>query len=199
MIWDSAGYDRVVFVLRRVLLVAFATAFCAAPALAAKKPAGNPETDKSLGPADGAGHYFAGQDSPSEFHGCRKSDVQWFPTSLLDGSTTTTPSTHSHVTFTVRTDSLPTFSWTAKPGYRICGVVAFAALANAQSRGGELLAFASYTSGALSGSTAANGKEKIKVRTPKNLADGQPDLKVFAGQTLGIYGFQNITVYVKKR
>jgi hypothetical protein len=183
--------------LSRIAALALVAALGATPALATKR-ATDPETDKALGPGAGAGHYFGGQSSTSEFHGCRKSDEQWFPTSLLSGQQTTTPSSHRYVTFTVNTDSTPTFSWVAKDGYRICGVEVFAALANANTKGGELLAWASYKSDADKGSTAADGKETIMVHTPKNLGTDDPDLKIYAGQTLGMYGFQAVAVYVKK-
>ena len=184
--------------LPRIAVLALVAALSASPALAAKK-ATNPETDKSLGPGDGAGHYFDGQSSTYQFHGCKRSDDQWYPTSLLSGQPTTTPSTHKYVTFKVNPFGRPTFSWTAKAGYRICGVEVFAALANAQTRGGELLAWASYKSGPLSGSTATDGKETVMVHTPKDLGTDQADLKIFAGKTLGMYGFQAVTVYVKKK
>ncbi|HET6509141.1 MAG TPA: hypothetical protein VFG42_20265 [Baekduia sp.] len=182
----------------RVLTVATVVCLSASPALAAAKPRSDPETDQRLGPADGAGHYFGGQSSTSRFHGCRLSDEQWFPTSLTSGAPTTTPSTHRRVTFTVNTGGFPTFSWKAKKGYRICGVEAYAALAGPDTKGGELLAWVSYTSDPYSGSTAAKGKEAIKVRTPKLLGSDDQDLSVFAGKTLGIYGFQAVAVYVKK-
>jgi hypothetical protein len=187
--------------LIRVLTVA--TVLClgvagAAPALAATKHKADPETDKSLGPADGAGHYLGGQSSTSRYHGCRLSDEQWFPRSLVTGAQTTTPSTHRYATFTVDTAGFPTFTWKAKKGYRICGVEAFAALAGPDTKGGELLAWVGYTSGPRSGSTDPKGKETIKVHTPKDLGSDDQDLKVFAGKTLGIYGFQAVAVYVKK-
>jgi hypothetical protein len=185
--------------LPRIAMFALVAALSAAPTVAAKKHASNPETDKSLGPGDGAGHYFDGQSSSSEFHGCRKSDDQWYPTSLLSDQPTTAPSTHKYVTFKVDTEGVPTFSWTAKAGYKICGVEAFAALANAETRGGELLAWVAYKSGSSSGSTATDGKETVMVHTPKDLGTDQPDLKIYANKTLGIYGFQALTVYVKKR
>jgi hypothetical protein len=184
--------------LPRIAVLVLVAALSASPGLAANKHASDPETDTTLGPGDGAGHYFGGQSSSSEFHGCRKSDDQWFPTSLLSGQQTTAPSTHKYVTFKVDTAGFPTFSWTAKAGYRICGVEVFAALASAETKGGQLLAWAAYKSGPLSGSTAVKGKETVMVRTPKDLGTGQPDLKIYAGRTLGMYGFQAITVYVKK-
>lgn len=167
-----------------------------AAALAAK----NPETDRSLGPGAGAGHYLPGQDSTSSWHGCSRSDKQWYPVSLLDGSQTTSPSTHRYVTFTVKQGAFPYFSWKVKAGYSICGVEAFATLANAQTKGNELLAWASYKSGATSGSTATDGKETVQVHMPTRLdVEDQPDLKVFEGQTVGMYAFQAISVYVKKK
>jgi hypothetical protein len=183
--------------LARIAVVALVAAFCATPALATKHST-DPETDKALGPQDGAGHYFPGQSSTAEFHGCRKSDVQWFPTSLISGNPTTAPSTHKYVTFTVNTDSLPTFSWKAKDGYTICGVEAFAGLESSQIKTSELLSWISYKSGEDSGSTAVSGRETIKVHMPKSLGTGDPQFEVFAGKTLGIDGFQAITVYVKK-
>jgi hypothetical protein len=182
----------------RIAALAIVAALSASPALAAKKRPLTPETDKSLGPGVGAGHYLEGQDSSYEWHGCKRSDEQWFPVSLLSDQPTTSPSTHKYVTFTVKTSGFPTFSWTVKPGYKICGVEAFAALAGADTKGGELLAWASYKSGPTTGSTATDGKETVMVRTPKDIGSDQPDLKIFAGKTLGMYGFQAMTVYVKK-
>lgn len=182
----------------RVLTLAIVAAFSASPAVAATKHTSNPETDKRLGPGDGAGRYLGGQSSTSQFHGCNRYDEQWFPTSLLDGQQTITPSTHRFVTFRVDPAGFPTFSWTAKAGYKICGVEAFAALAGPDTKGGQLLSWVSYKSGRVSGSTDPKGKETIKVRMPKRLGSDDQDLSDFEGRTLGMYGFQAITVYVKK-
>lgn len=184
--------------LVRVVTLAIVTALTAAPALAATKHQADPETDKSLGPGDGAGHYFGGQSSTSRFHGCNRYDNQWFPTSLLSGQPTTAPSTHRYVTFKVDTAGFPTFRWTAKAGYKICGVEVFATLIGAGTKGGELLTWASYKSGPLSGSTDPTGKETVKVHTPKQLGSDDQDLSDFAGKTLDMHLFQAITVYVKK-
>jgi hypothetical protein len=182
----------------RLAVVAVIAAFGAVPAVAAAVHTPDPETDKSLGPGDGAGHYFGGQSSTSSFHGCTKSDDQWFPLSVQSGQPTLAKSTHRYVTFKVNRNSYPTFSWKAKSGYRICGVEAFVLLSSNQTKGGQYLTYASYTSGAVSGSTDPKGKETIKVRTPKNLGEDQEDLKIFAGKTLGMDGFQAVTVYVKR-
>jgi hypothetical protein len=178
-----------------VPLAVLAVAAGAPTALAAR----NPETDRSLGPGVGAGHYLPGQDSSTSWHGCSRSDKQWYPVSLLDGSPTTSQSTHRYVTFTVRQGTWPYFSWKAKPGYTICGAEAFATLAGANTGGSELLAWASYKSGATSGATAANGRETVRVHMPARLdVEDQPDLRVFEGQTVGMYAFQAMTVYVKR-
>jgi hypothetical protein len=186
--------------LRTILcLTVVAIAGAASPALAAARGS-NPETNASLGPETGAGHYLAGQSESAQWHGCRKEDIQWFPTSLLSGQPTTSPSSHRYVTFTVKPGALPTFSWKVKAGYTICGVEAFATLASAETKGGELLAWASYKSGPASGSTALDGKETVKVHMPKDLdVEDQPDLKIYEGKTLGMYAFQAIAVYVKKK
>jgi hypothetical protein len=168
----------------------------ATPALAAKS---NPETDKSLGPTAGAGHYLPGQSNTAKWHGCSRSDIRWYPVSLLSGNQTTSQSTSRYVTFAVQQGSYPYFSWKAKAGYKICGAEAYATLANAQTAGNELLAWASYKSNATSGSTALDGKETVKVHMPTRLdVEDQPDLKVFEGQTVGMYAFQAMAVYVKK-
>jgi hypothetical protein len=175
------------------LVVAGATP---AAALAARSP----ETDRSLGPGAGAGHYLEGQDSSASWHGCSRSDKQWYPTSLLDGRQTIAPSTHRYVTFTVRQGSWPYFSWKAKSGYSICGVEAYATLAGPTTGGNELLAWVSYKSQAASGSTATDGRETVRVHMPARLdVEDQPDLRVFEGQTVGMGAFQAVTVYVKKR
>jgi hypothetical protein len=171
----------------------------ATPAFAAKSSS-NPETNASLGPEAGAGHYLPGQSESGQWHGCRKEDIQWYPTSLLSGQPTTSQNTHHYVTFTVTPGALPTFSWKAKSGYRICGVEAFVTLASAETKGGELLAWASYKSGPTTGSTATDGKETVMVHMPKSLdVEDQPDLKIYEGKTLGMYSFQAIAVYVKKK
>ena len=176
-------------------LALLAAAVAATPALAAKPP----ETNSSLGPGAGAGHYLPGQSNSGQWHGCTKSDVKWYPVSLLDGQQTTTPSTHRYVTFTVNQGSYPYFSWKVKAGYKICGAEAFATLANAQTGGNQLLAWASYKSGATSGMTAKDGKETVAVHMPTKLdVEDQPDLKVYEGKILNMYAFQAIAVYVKK-
>jgi hypothetical protein len=178
-----------------VLLVALA-AVGAPSALAARSP----ETDRSLGPGVGAGHYLPGQDSSFSWHGCTRSDKQWYPLSLLDGRQTTAPSTHRYVTFTVKRGAWPYFSWKVKAGYSICGAQAYATLAGPTTRGIELLAWASYRSGAASGSTATDGRETVRVHMPARLdVEDQPDLRVFEGQTVGMDAFQAMTVYVKKK
>ena len=184
----------------RILAFLVATvAAVAVPAIAAQA-ASDPETNSGLSPESGAGHYLPGQSESGEWHGCRKSDVSWYPTSLLSDQPTTTPSTHRYVTFTINTQTTPTFAWKAKAGYKICGVEAFATLASAQTQGNELLAWVSYKSNATSGSTALNGKETTLVHMPKDLeVDDQPDLKVFEGKTVSMYAFQAIAVYVKKK
>jgi hypothetical protein len=168
----------------------------AAPALAARSP----ETDASLGPAAGAGHYLPGQSNTYKWHGCSRSDVGWYPVSLLTGQPTTSPSSHRYVTFTVKQGAYPYFSWKAKAGYSICGVEAFATLAGPTTRGTELLAWASYKSLAASGSTATDGRETVRVHMPARLdVEDQPDLTVFEGQTVSMSSFQAIAVYVKKK
>jgi hypothetical protein len=175
-----------------VLVVSAAT-----PALASA--AKSPETNRSLGPESGAGHYLPGQSESGQWHGCSRSDIQWYPVSLLSGEQTTSPSTHRYVTFVVQQGAFPYFTWKAKAGYRICGAEAFATLANANTKGTELLAWASYKSGATTGSTATDGKETVKVHMPTRLdVEDQPDLKVFEGQIVGMYSFQAMAVYVKK-
>jgi hypothetical protein len=181
---------------RLLVLVAVLTAVAAVPASAAK----DPETDRSLGPEAGAGHYLDGQDSTGQWHGCRRSDTQWYPVSLLGGQQTTTPSTHRYVTFTVNQGSFPYFSWRAKAGYKICGAEAFATLAGPTTGGTELLAWVSYRSDVTSGMTARDGRETVRVHMPRRLdVEDQPDLKVFEGQTVGLDAFQAVTVYVKKK
>ncbi len=157
----------------------------------------NPETNAKLGPADGAGHYLGGQDSTTLWHGCRKSDTAWYPVDLVSGGQVTQPSTHRYVTFTVKQGAFPYFSWKAKAGYKICGAEAFTVLATGAD---ELLTWASYKSGATSGSTAVNGKETTTVHMPAKLdTEDNPDLKAFEGQTLTMTQFQAIAVYVKKK
>ena len=176
-------------------------AMAATPALAAQKK--SPESDKSLGPRVGAGHYLGGQDSPSMYHGCRKHDDQWYPYSLLDSSPTLAKSTGKYLTFTVNTYSFPSISWVVKPGYKICAVVAYATLYN-PSDGGGFLTYFTYGSDPTLGSTAANGVETVKIKLPKDLAEDNPDLASIAGKTVtpGSYrpatSFQRVTVYVKK-
>lgn len=184
--------------LVRVATLAIVAVLTVSPAVASAKPRSDPETDKSLGPSDGAGHYLGGQSSTSLFHGCRLYDEQWYPTSLVSGQPTTAPSTHKHVTFKVDTAAFPTFSWTAKAGYRICGVEVYATLDSPEIRADQLLTWASYTSGRRRGSTDTKGKETVKVRMPKHLSSEDQDLSMFEGKTLSMYAFQAITVYVKK-
>jgi hypothetical protein len=183
---------------RTLACLAALVAVGAAPAAALA--ARSPETDRSLGPGAGAGHYLPGQSNTGQWHGCARSDVQWYPLSLISGSQTTSQSTSRYVTFTVKRGDFPYFSWKAKAGYAICGAEAFATLAGPTTRGTELLAWASYASGATSGTTATDGRETVRVHMPKRLdADDQPDLKVFEGQTVGMDAFQAMAVYVKKK
>ncbi len=182
----------------RLLLCLVVCASWAGTATAAQHQS-DPETNPRLGPAVGAGHYLAGQSQTARWHGCGKSDIQWYPVSLLSGAQTTSPSTHRYVTFTVQQGAFPYFSWKAKAGYAICGVEAYATLANAQTGGSELLAWTSYKSGAATGATASDGKETVRVHLPRKLdVEDQPDLKVFEGQVVGIDAFQAVAVYVKR-
>lgn len=164
---------------------------------AAALAASNPETDKSLGPSATPGHFLGYPTPTYSWHGCTKSDTQWWPRSLVSGSPTTTASTHRRVTFKVNTAGYPRFTWKAKAGYRICGVQAAVQLTSPQVRGSDLLAEASYTSGATSGATAVDGREKIKVRIPTKGID-QSGFEEFEGKTFSIFAFQAITVFVKK-
>jgi hypothetical protein len=177
---------------RILALAAVFALLSAAPALAGS----DPETNAKLGPGDGAGHYLGGQDSTTLWHGCRKSDTQYYPIDFVSGGQTIAPSTHRYVTFTVKEGAFPYFSWKVKSGYKICGAETFAVL----SYGGDsLLTWVSYKSGATSGSTATDGKETVKVHMPTKLdTEDNPDLKAFEGQTLTPTDFQAMTVYVKK-
>jgi hypothetical protein len=174
-------------------------AFVALGTSTAVAASSDPETNKALGPSVGAGHYIGGQSESGAWHGCTKSDVQWGPRSFVTGQQTTARSTHKYVTITPAADGVyPMFTWKVKAGYKICGAEAFAAVSGPTTAGGQLLTWVSYTSGATSGTTAKDGKETVKVHMPKDLADEQPDLKPFAGATVGIDAFQAIAVFVKK-
>ena len=182
---------------RRVAVPVAAAMILAFVVASAALAASNPETDKSLGPSATQGH-FLGYPTPSySWHGCTKEDTQWWPTSLVSGNPTTSPSTHRYVTFTVNTRTSPKFSWKAKAGYRICGVEAAAELTSPQVRGSDLLAEASYTSGPVKGSTALSGRETIKVRIPTKGID-QSGFEQFEGKTFSMFAFQAVTVFVKK-
>ena len=176
-----------------LLAAAALLALSAAPASAAK----NPETDKSLGPSAGPGHFLGYPTPTYSWHGCTKEDTQWWPVSLVSGSPTTTKSTSRYVRFTVNRTGYPRFTWKAKPGYRICGVQAAVQLTSPQVRGSDLLAEASYTSGAKSGATATDGREKVKVRIPTKGID-QSGFEEFEGKTFSIFAFQSVSVFVKK-
>jgi len=182
----------------RRLAVPLAAALVVAAAVASVAvAASNPETDKSLGPSATQGH-FLGYPSPTyQWHGCKKEDTQWWPTSLVSGNPTTSPSTHRYVTFTVNTKAYPMVSWKAKAGYRICGVEVATQLTSPQVRGSDLLAEASYTSGPTQGTTALNGRETIKVRIPTKGID-QAGFEEFEGKTFTMFAFQAVTVFVKK-
>jgi len=159
--------------------------------------ASNPETDKSLGPSATQGHFLGYPTPTSSWHGCTKEDTQWWPTSLVSGNPTTSPSTHRYVTFTVNTKAYPLVTWTAKAGYRICGVEAAVQLTSPQVRGSDLLAEASYTSAPTKGTTALNGRETIKVRIPTK-GINQAGFEEFEGKTFSMFAFQAVTVFVKK-
>lgn len=180
---------------RRLTVPALAVLALAVAATAAA--ATNPETDKSLGPSATPGHFLGYPTPTYSWHGCTKEDTQWWPISLVTGNPTTTPSSHRRVTFTVRRTGYPRIAWKAKAGYRICGVEAAVQLTSPQVRGSDLLAEASYTSGPTSGSTAADGRETIKVRIPTKGID-QSGFEQFEGKTFSIVGFQAVSVFVKK-
>ncbi len=110
---------------------------------------------------------------------------------------TTTPSSHRYVTFTVNTRAYPKFTWKAKAGYRICGAEAAVQMTSPQVPGSDLLGEASYTSGAKSGTTAADGREKIKITIPKK-GISRAGFEEFEGKTFSIAAFQSVTVFVKK-
>ena len=182
---------------RRLILPLIAAAALGTAATgAAAKGASNPETDARLGPADGPGH-FLGYPSPTySWHGCTKEDTQWWPVSLVTGNRTTSPSTHRYVTFKVNQSGYPRITWKAKPGYRICGAEAAVEL-NSPQVSEDLLAEASYTSGATTGATAKNGRETVKVRIPHN-GIGDAGFKQFEGKTFSVFAFQAVSVFVKK-
>ena len=177
----------------RMALAAVAL-LAAAPGQAAARRA--PETDRSLGPTSNVGHFLGYPVPEREWHGCRRSDTQWWPTSLISGQPTTSPSSHRYVTFTVNTSQAPAFTWTAKPGYRICGVQAAMQLTN-PSVDTDLLAEAVYTSGTLQGSTSTTGREAVQVMIPQR-GINRAGFAKFEGRTFSIYAFQAVTVFVRK-
>ncbi len=175
------------------IVAALLLAVGAAPASAAK----NPETDKSLGPSAGPGHFLGYPTPTYSWHGCTKEDTQWWPVSLVTGNPTTTKSTSRYVRFTVNRTGYPRFTWKAKAGYKICGAQAAMQLTSPQVRGSDLLAEASYTSGPTTGATAADGREKVKVKIPTKGID-QSGFEEFEGKTFSIFAFQAVSVFVKK-
>jgi hypothetical protein len=182
---------------RRFAVPVAAALILALTAVSVALAASNPETDKSLGPSATQGHFLGYPTPTYSWHGCTKEDTQWWPTSLVSGNPTTSPSTHRYVTFTVNRRAYPLFSWKAKAGYRICGVEAAVQLTSPQVRGSDLLAEASYTSGPVTGSTAVSGRETIKVRIPTKGID-QSGFEEFEGKTFSMFAFQAVTVFVKK-
>ena len=182
----------------RRLALPLATALILAAAVASVAvAASNPETDKSLGPSATQGHFLGYPTPTFSWHGCKKEDTQWWPISLVSGNPTTSPSTHRYVTFTVNNKAYPLVTWKAKAGYRICGVEAAVQLTSPQVRGNDLLAEASYTSGPTSGTTAVDGREKIKVRIPTK-GINRAGFEQFEGKTFTMFAFQAVTVFVKK-
>jgi hypothetical protein len=183
--------------LRRLALPLIAAAIAGVPAAAALAKAGsNPETDATLGPSAGPGHFLGYPSPTSSWHGCTKEDTQWWPVSLVTGSRTTTPSSHRYVTFSVNQRGYPRFTWKARAGYRICGVQAAVELYSPQVSE-DLLAEASYTSGPTTGATAKDGRETVKVRIPHN-GIGDAGFKQFEGKAFSIFAFQAVSVFVKK-
>ena len=165
---------------------------------AAALAASDPQTDKRLGPTATPGRFLGYPAPTASWHGCAKKDTQWWPTSLVSGEPTTSPSTHRYVTFKVNTNADPAFSWKAKAGYKICGVQAAVQLTSTQVRDSDLLAEASYTSGPTKGATAIDGREKIKVRIPAK-GIGRTGYEEFEGKTFSMFAFQAITVFVVKK
>jgi len=174
--------------------VALLAALAAAPGQAKTKL--TPQTDRSLGPTANAGHFLGYPTPDYEWHGCKHSDTQWWPVSLVSGQQTTSPSTSHYVTFRTDTAAFPLVTWKAKAGYRICGVEAAVELTN-PTVDSDLLAEAAYTSGPLDGTTAPNGRETIPVRIPLK-GIGRAGFEKFEGKTFSIYRFQAVTVFVRK-
>lgn len=174
------------------------TALALVPATAAISATSNPENDKRLGPANGAG-YFLGFPSPTySWHGCTKVDSQHWHVSLATGQPTTQKGTSRYVTFTVkRAGGLPRFAWKVKPGWRICGVQAAVQMRNA-SVDSDLLGEASYTSGPTAGSTSPTGRESIKVTIPRK-GIRKAGFEKYEGKTFSIVAFQSVSVFVKKK
>ena len=188
---DGRGASRAAG--RSAMLIALFVGALAPAAQAAKRSA---ETDSRLGPADGAGHFFTAPAPTGVWHGCRASDDQWWPVSVIDGLPTDSPSTDVRVTFTVHRSS-PQFTWRVRRGFRICGVQVLAQMSSPEVPGYDLLSEIVYPSGRVSGSTARSGPETLKVRVP---ASGiSSDYDDFAGKTMSIVAFQAITVFVRLR
>jgi hypothetical protein len=177
-----------------VLVALLALSVTAAAATAAKR---NPETDKSLGPADGPGYFLGSPQATYSWHGCTKSDTQYWPVSLVDGTPTTNKGSSRYVRFAVSRTSLPRFSWRTKPGYRICGVQAAVQLSSPQVDS-DLLAEASYPSGPTAGTTIAVGREQLKVTIPTKGIRVR-GFEKFEGRSFSILAFQSVTVFVKKK
>ncbi len=180
---------------RRAALCALALLVLLVPAAGAAKRPANPET-KSLPPTANAG-YLLGYPVPTyEWHGCTATATATTQFERVPGAPPYTKGSRQRlVTFQVST-SAPYVTWSVKKGYAICGVEAAVVMAN-PTVDSELLGEIGYTSGRRRGSTAADGRETIRVHIKRG-AIGYADFAKFEGKTFSIDYVQDVAVFVKR-
>jgi hypothetical protein len=158
----------------------------------------NPET-KRLPPSANAG-YFLGFPSPTySWHGCTATATR-VPLRALQSPIQGEPRAGSGIApsavrFTT-TVGAPYVKWEVKRGWTICGVQASAVLRNA-SVSADLLAEIGYRSGPKSGSTAADGRETLRVPIPKKAID-RGEFERYEGKVFSIVEVRSVTVFVKR-
>lgn len=170
-----------------------------APAIAAGQSQRSSPEYKRLPPSANAG-YFLGFPSPTySWHGCTATATR-VPLKALQQPIAGEPragrgTTPNAVTFTA-TVGAPYVSWKVKRGWTICGVQAGALLRNPDVSA-DLLAEIGYRSDPKSGSTAADGRETLRVPIPRRAID-RGEFERYEGKVFSIVELRSVTVFVKR-
>jgi hypothetical protein len=197
----AAARGSVVMAITALVPLAMATGASALPPYPAV-PQNSPRADtpftKVLPPEANPGYYIGADTDVKPWHSCDASAFASLPEADLAASNIPHDSGDAQeaVDITVNPDGTPYFSWTANPGWVICGTEVTVLFYNSTVNS-TLLGEAAYPSGPRKGSTSATGVETITTLIPKGALGGGA-FHQFEGKRFELTQFQNISVFVHK-